>query len=98
MERFIPREKLSKRARKALDSGRRVMWVRSPVTRRTKNGKAYDRKKDLRGQEEMPGDPFFTAVCAKERGRGPFDRAACSGYTYPERYLPRRRAGTGGSA
>ena len=54
MERFIPREKLSKRARKALDGRKRVLWARCPVTRRTENKKAYDRKKDLRLKDETP--------------------------------------------
>lgn len=45
MNRFIPREKLSKKARKQLDSTRRVTWSFSPVTRRANDKKKYGRRK-----------------------------------------------------
>lgn len=35
MERFIPKEKLSKKARKALDRAGRRTWEISPVSRKT---------------------------------------------------------------
>ena len=43
MERFIPKEKLSKKARKALDRVGRRTWEISPVSRKTENKKRYDR-------------------------------------------------------
>lgn len=33
MDKFIPREKLSKKARRELDKQSRVLWENSPVTR-----------------------------------------------------------------
>ena len=36
---FVPREKMSKKARKALDLSRRTTWDTPPVTRRIENKK-----------------------------------------------------------
>lgn len=52
MKSFIPREKLSKKARKELDAKARAIWPINPVTRCPKSSKAYDRnkaRKDLLG-------------------------------------------------
>ncbi len=62
MDRFIPRDKLSKRARKALDSKKRITWEQNPVTRRVESKKTYNRKKDLRWQDTWPGDLSFMRV------------------------------------
>lgn len=45
MEKFIPYEKLSKKKKRALDAGRRTVWAVSPVTRKSENPKAYNRRK-----------------------------------------------------
>ncbi len=46
MEKFIPFEKLSKKEQRKINNARRNTWgPLNPVTRKTKNGKAYDRKK-----------------------------------------------------
>ena len=46
MQKFIPKEKLSKEARHALNSARRQTWGDiSPVTRKTESKKRYNRKK-----------------------------------------------------
>lgn len=46
MEKFIPYEKLSKKKKRELDAKRRGSWNGvNPVTRRTANPKAYNRKK-----------------------------------------------------
>lgn len=45
MSKFIPREKLSKKARRALDAQRRAAWGFSPVTRKVESKKIYNRKK-----------------------------------------------------
>ena len=45
MEKFIPYEKLSKKKKRELDAGRRTVWTISPVTRKSENPKAYNRKK-----------------------------------------------------
>ncbi len=46
MEKFTPFEKLSKKKKRELNAKRRGTWGSvNPVTRKTKNPKAYDRKK-----------------------------------------------------
>lgn len=43
---FVPREKLSKKAKREQDNARRNTWgSTNPVTRRIENKKAYNRKK-----------------------------------------------------
>lgn len=49
--RFIPREKLGKKARRALDREARRVWEFSPVTRKAGNKKVYDRRKLPRDRE-----------------------------------------------
>ena len=56
MEKFIPYEKLSKRRQRELNAKRRGSWHGfSPVTRKPKDPKAYDRKKMPRWPEEPSG-------------------------------------------
>lgn len=43
MNRFIPREKLSKKARRELDLQKRNEWSFSPVSRRVESKKRYSR-------------------------------------------------------
>ena len=46
MEKFIPYEKLSKKAKRELDAKRRGTWgTFNPVTRKPANPKAYDRNR-----------------------------------------------------
>lgn len=46
MEKFIPYEKLSKKRQQQLNAVRRKNWgTISPVTRKSENPKAYNRKK-----------------------------------------------------
>ena len=46
MDTFIPRKKLSKKAKQALNKAQRETWGSlSPVTRKPKNPKAYVREK-----------------------------------------------------
>ena len=45
MERFIPKKKLSKKARRKLDRAGRQTWEISPVSRKVKSKKIYDRKR-----------------------------------------------------
>ena len=46
MDRFVPKEKLSKKAKRELAKARRQTWGGlSPVTRRPQNPKAYVREK-----------------------------------------------------
>lgn len=50
MKPFVAREKMSKKARRELDSQRRAGWNISPVTRRAENKKAYSRKRKLHSE------------------------------------------------
>jgi hypothetical protein len=43
MERFIPRDKMSPKARRALDARKRVLWTICPAAKRIENKKAYNR-------------------------------------------------------
>lgn len=45
MKRFVPREKLGKKARKQLDSEQRASWAFSPVTKKVESKKLYNRKR-----------------------------------------------------
>lgn len=49
MQPFLPREKMSKRNKRALDGKKRAGWDGiNPITRKTENKKAYNRKKSPR--------------------------------------------------
>ncbi|MEE0680891.1 MAG: hypothetical protein ACLVML_05295 [Candidatus Gastranaerophilaceae bacterium] len=45
MQKFISKEKLSKKAKRELNLAQRQTWSINPVSRKQKNKKAYDRKK-----------------------------------------------------
>ncbi len=45
MTKFVPRPKLSKKARKELDAQKRTTWAFSPVTKKVQSKKIYNRKK-----------------------------------------------------
>ena len=58
-KRFIPRGKMSRKARKLLDSQKRAVWGFSPVTKKVESKKAYNRKRasqaarrEARGQQD----------------------------------------------
>ena len=57
MKKFTPYEKLSKKQKRAIDKAKRGDWGGiNPVTRRSENEKAYNRKKARAQQEEdLPG-------------------------------------------
>lgn len=61
MNRFIPTEKLSKKAQKELNRKKRRTWgAIKPVTRKPANPKAYKRKKIQRDDETLyPSLNFF---------------------------------------
>ena len=58
MNKMISYDKLSKKEKKAYDAKRRVVWEFSPVTRKKESGKAYDRRKARKWEE----DASFTAL------------------------------------
>ena len=42
---FVPRDKMSKKARKELNRSRRATWEFSPVTKKVESRKVYNRKR-----------------------------------------------------
>ncbi len=62
MDKFIATDKLSKKARRALNVRQRQTWGSfNPVTRKPQNPKAYTRKKPPRLQDDDPGaEAFFS--------------------------------------
>ena len=60
MARFVPKDKLSKKAQKELNRQRRVTWDFSPVTKTVDSKKLYNRKRNARNRDDYgPGDFFF---------------------------------------
>ena len=59
MKSFVPRDKMSKRARKKLDAQNRTTWEFSPVTKIIKSKKVYDRKKQPRNYEPYDSEGCF---------------------------------------
>ena len=60
---FIPKEKLSKKARKELDRQKRVTWDFSPVTKTVESKKIYSRKRKARNRDDY-GSGFLIACGA----------------------------------
>ena len=48
MNRFVPREKLGKKAQKELAARQRTLWEASPVTKKIDSKKLYSRKRRSR--------------------------------------------------
>ena len=59
MARFVPKEKLSKKAQKELNRQRRVTWTFSPVTKTVESRKLYNRKKNSHDRQEDYGMGVF---------------------------------------
>ena len=59
MARFVPKEKLSKKARKELNRRRRVTWGFSPVTKTVDSRKVYSRRKKTQDREDDCGLGFL---------------------------------------
>ena len=56
MAKFVPKGKLSRKARKELNRQRRTVWGFSPVTKTVESKKRYNRKKsshDLQDENSM---------------------------------------------
>ena len=60
MARFVPKDKLSKKARKELNRQKRVTWEFSPVTKTIESKKVYSRKKKAQYRDDY-GLSFFYA-------------------------------------
>jgi hypothetical protein len=60
MEKFIPYEKLSKKKKRELDAQRRGSWYGvNPVTRKSENPKAYNRRKAQSWKRDSSSVPFI---------------------------------------
>ena len=59
MAKFISREKLSKNARKELDSQKRATWTFSPTTKKVESKKIYNRKKSAQAWKDDFGVSAF---------------------------------------
>ena len=55
MARFVPKDKLSKKAQKELNRQRRTMWDFSPVTKTVDSKKLYNRKRNARDRYDDYG-------------------------------------------
>ena len=60
MSAFVPRDKMSKRARKKLDAHNRTTWGFDPTTKIVKSKKVYDRKKQPRNYEPYDSRGCFS--------------------------------------
>lgn len=80
MEKFIPYEKLSKKEKHRRDAMQRGTWgVLNPVTRKSPNPKAYNRKKARKWME----DPYTVSFLYAEKispGRWPGDIKEMTAY------------------
>ena len=52
MKAFVSRDKMSRKARRALDMERRIVWYVRPVTRVRESAKICNRKKTVRCLED----------------------------------------------
>ena len=67
MKKFVPREKLGRKARKQLDSEQRTTWVFSPVTKKVEIKKLYNRKKKSHDRYDDYGMGFSVVVLLRYR-------------------------------
>ena len=65
MKKFIPRDKLSRKARKRLDAEKRESWTFSPVTRRIESKKLYNRKRRPSDRYDTYGGGFCYVIYIK---------------------------------
>lgn len=69
MAKFIPKDKLSKRAKKEMAAQQRATWAFSPITKKIESKKLYNRNKkshverDERGWRTASGMGFCYLVC-----------------------------------
>ena len=59
MARFVPKDKLSKKAQKELNRQRRITWDFSPVTKTVDSKKLYNRKRNVRVRYDDYGTSVF---------------------------------------
>ena len=73
MSGFVPREKLGKKAKKALDRERRTVWTFSPASRKIESKKIYKRKRKIRERENLFTDLFYAMRLRLERVKAAAD-------------------------
>ena len=61
---FVPKDKMSKKAQKELNSKRRVIWEVRPVTKTVESKKIYSRKRRARNREDADPGLVYTAGAA----------------------------------
>ena len=61
-QKFIPKEKPGKKARKQLDSEQRITWAFSPVTKKVESKKLYNRKRKAHDRYDDYGMGFSCGV------------------------------------
>ncbi len=59
MKQFVPRDKMSKRSKKGLDTQKRTVWNIKPTTKIVKSKKVYDRKQQPRNYEPYDSEAVF---------------------------------------
>lgn len=59
MARFVPKDKLSKKAQMELNRQRRITWDFSPVTKTVDSKKLYNRKRNARNRYDDYGTSVF---------------------------------------
>ena len=67
MKKFIPKEKLGKKARKQLDSEQRTTWTFSPVTKKVESKKLYNRKRRAHDRYDNYGMGFSYGISILSR-------------------------------
>jgi len=70
MNRFVPRGKMSKKKRRALDSEKRALWAVPPATKVIPNKKKLEQQRKPRpGREDAGWGDFLYAGCIMGRLR-----------------------------
>lgn len=67
MEKFVPFNKLSKKKQRELNLRKRNTWgTLNPVTRKSENPKAYNRRKAKKWSDNFISEPFCLISSAKQ--------------------------------
>ena len=69
--RFVPKEKLSKKAQKELNRQRRVTWDFNPVTKTVDSTKIYSRKRKAQNRDDYGLSSFFIFFSAYQMSTDP---------------------------
>ncbi len=92
---FVPKDKMSKKAQKELNSKRRVIWEVRPVTKTVESKKIYSRKRRARNRKDADPGLVYTAGAAgnvRQSCRHPRPAPAVSGLLNGKKRLTDRGA------